>query len=495
MTSIRVIHLYPSLLVRSTVMALLVLVATMAAAEDRPDSTRIIDTAAAWVRVSEAREAAGDDRHEDAAQTYLEALANDARLVPTVAAELAYQKLWREDADKAIFYFRRYLARHPDQSNHEVRQGLALAYSWSGRQREAIALYRDLVAEDPTDDGSRLGLGRSLVWDNRLRAGTQVLLELENDRAGDTAGRQAGDFLLTVLDGYDPNLDVRWDSIRDSDDLTINRLTARGRSNLGNVLVEALVGGAWYDQPNRPAARAPRVGLGAVAPLARNWQIHAYGWVDRFTSDGPPASGTADLDWTFLGADAWLTWLATNRLRLDLGAGRSALETYDAFAKELRLDQMSLSADWRPWRHWTVAGVLKQADLSDDNRRRQASLRAFWRREGRLEWRLGPALSYMDHTDPYPGGYWAPDWVRSGRIEANAIRRWARTTLRIDGSLGLEKELGADVITVGSVSVRLAHRIAARWLVAVEAGHSRSKFTSDSGYNRTLAGINVRALF
>ena len=71
--------------------------------------------------------------------------------------------MWREDAEKSIFYFRRYLARHPGQENRDVRKGLALAYSWSGRQKEAIALYRELVAEDPSDGGARIGLARSLI--------------------------------------------------------------------------------------------------------------------------------------------------------------------------------------------------------------------------------------------------------------------------------------------------------------------------------------------
>ena len=118
--------------------------------------------------MDEAREAASRDRHHEAVADYLEALANDATLVPTVAQEIAYQKLWREDAEKSIFYFRRYLARHPGQNDRNVRKGLALAYSWSGRQTEAIDLYRELVREDPSDGGARIGLGRSLIWDNRL---------------------------------------------------------------------------------------------------------------------------------------------------------------------------------------------------------------------------------------------------------------------------------------------------------------------------------------
>ena len=85
------------------------------AQEAVPDTASVIDTQKAWENVSAARQAASQDRHHDAVADYLLALANDARLVEVVAKEIAYQKLWREDADKAIFYFHRYLARHPDE--------------------------------------------------------------------------------------------------------------------------------------------------------------------------------------------------------------------------------------------------------------------------------------------------------------------------------------------------------------------------------------------
>mgnify|MGYP001825539000 CR=1 FL=1 len=178
----------------------------------------VIDTEAAWESVATAREAAGKDEHHRAVADYLDALANDARLVKVVAQEIAYQKLWREDAQKAIFYFNRYLARHPGQDNREVRKGLALAYSWGGHQTEAVSLYRKLAAEDPADGGAKIGLGRSLIWNNQLHDGYTVLREVEEAYPADSAeGIQSSRFLLTTLDEYAPHLDVTtqasWDSV------------------------------------------------------------------------------------------------------------------------------------------------------------------------------------------------------------------------------------------------------------------------------------------
>lgn len=485
------------MVVRLPLLLLLVALAGAApGATANADTAAVIDPALAWEHVAAAREAAARDQHEAAARTYLDALARDARLVPMVAHELAYQNLWREDAEKAIFYFRRYLARHPGRRDRDVRRGLALAYSWSGRQGQAIAMYRDLVAEDPTDAGSRLGLGRSLIWDNRLHEGARVLRDLESDPTVDIAGRrEATRFLLTVLDQYDPTADLRWDAIRDSDDLAIDRVTGKGRTHLGRVLIEAQAGHAWYAQPGRAGIAAPRAGLGLVASLAHDWQIHAYGWVDDFSGDGSDGSAVASMGWTFVGADAWLTWLATNRLRLDLGAGRQALESLDALSRELRLDLVSLSADWRVARAWTASAVVQHGSISDDNERQRGSARLSWRREGRLELQVGPSFTYMDHRTAYPGGYWAPGWVRNVGLEGRAARRWDRLAVRVQAGVGQETEQGADTITVGNVSGHVGWRFDGRWLLGLDAGHSRSRFATASGYDRTLVSVNLRALF
>jgi len=466
------------------------------AAAAAADTGRAFDPERARQRVAAAREAAGGDRHEEAAGAFLDALASDGRLVAVVADELAYQKLWREDAEKAVFYFRRYLARHPDQPSRDARKGLALALSWSGRQGDAVALYRELLAEDPADAAVRLGLGRALIWDNRLHAGHEVLRALEVDPDADPGARRgAGQFLLTVLDGYDPHLDLRWNASWDSDDLDIHRLGVRGRTNLASALLEAAVRQSWYRQPGQPDAAAQRLGLGAVVPLHHRWTLHAYGWLDRVGSDGPVTFTGADLDWTRPGGDAWLTWVATSRLRLDLGAASQPVETYQALSDELHHELVNLSAEWRLARAWTLAGGGQVASYSDGNGRTRGTLLLQWRREGTWELRAGPSFWYMDYEDAYPGGYWAPAWVRNGSLRVLVARRWDRLVARLDGSLGLERELGGDAVTVGGVHGQLGWRLAGGWLLQADLGYSRSRFATASGYSRTFAGLAVRALF
>jgi hypothetical protein len=484
----------PRLLV---ITALLIATVGTVAAADLPPlrGAGAIDTEAALAAVARAREAASRDEHAPSARAFIDGLNHDGRLVGDVADELAFQKLWNEEQDKAVFYFRRYLARHGGAAGRDVRLGLALAYSWSGRQGDAAAVYRGLLAENPDDEEARLGLGRALIWDNRLHEGYQVLLTAERRRPASGPQRSASAFLLTVLDEYDPHAEIAWSVTRDSDELTVRRLGAVVRTNVRNILVEAGGGVARLTQDGRPDITVPRMRAGVIAPLAPHWTLHAYGWLDRYRSDGPLTAGGGELDRARLGADAWLTWLPAPRMRLDLGAGSHPVETYDAIDRDVHYEPVSLSADWRWARRWTLSGSGEVASYSDGNRRSRASMRLSWRRDGAWTLTAGPVAYYMDYTTPYPGGYWAPDWVRNASLAAAVKRHWGRVAVRLDGSWGLEMEQGAEAISVGGAAGHVGWRVATGWLLAADISHSRSRLASDSGYNRTALGVRVRALF
>jgi hypothetical protein len=487
---------------RAVVLSLAILVTMLpqgSGAQEAPADTAqsVIDTEAAWQRVSVARDLARQNRHHEAVADYLQALANDARLVKVVAKEIAYQKLWREDADKAIFYFHRYLARHPGEENRDVRRGLALAYSWSGRQREAIELYAQLVKEDPADEAARVGLGRCLIWNNELKPGFAVLREIEKEFPADSAGRrQSSNFLLTYLDSYTTPLAVDVRFSWDSDDLDIQRYSATGAFTvMENNLALAMPAVAIYRLPGQGRITAPRLGGGLVGTLAHNWAFHAYGWLDMFRSSQPLYGSPEKLSWDRLGGDLWLTWRPAARWRIDFGGNSTAVETFYALNNRLHYEQANLSADWRFARGFTAGVAGNLADYSDGNTKQKVSANLRWKREGKWELHLGPDLTYMDFSQAYPGGYWAPDWVRSAGLGLTLKTRGQRTTYLLNGSLGREKETGAEAMTVGGISGRVGWRFGGSTLLAVEAGYSKSSLTADSGYNRTFAGISLKAAF
>lgn len=424
-------------------------------------------------------------------------LATGAAAADTPAAlrEQAFSALWSEDTPLAITLFRAYLESPDTAADREAQHGLALACSWDGRQSEAAARYRLLLATDAADGQARVGLGRALLWDNRLGEGWATLRQAAADSDVATA-RDAADLRLKALDEYTPPLAVTLGWTWDSDELRTTRLALAGAVHAGGgALLQVMPSHTWYRQPGQPDAHALRLGAGLVTPLAPRWTLHAYGWLDRLRSSGDLPTTGAPLDWDQPGADAWLTWLPAPRWRLDLGGGSQPVETYLAFGRNLERRQASLSVEHRPSAHWLLGMSGIAGAYTDANRSDRLTARAAWRQDGSWVCQAGPVINWLDFRIPYPGGYWAPADLRSVGLEASAGTRGRNLTLRLDGSLASEKETGAAAITVGSISGRVGWRFAPDWLAAVEAGHSQGSFSTGSGYRRNAVSLEVRAFF
>ena len=465
--------------------------------EDEP-FVSVVDSLAAAELVVQARELAAADRHHAAVETYLAALALDIRLIETIAQGIAYQRLWREDAERAIFYFRRHLIRNPAGVNREVRKGLALALSWSGRQKEATVLYRNLVAEDPGDGSARIGLGRTMIWDNKLRKGFKTVHEVEKTfPEASEPGRESSRFLLKVLDEYSVPWKFRTDWSRDSDDLEILRLTAAGALELEpSLLLLVIPSWAHYEQGDNPSITDWRLGGGLLTPLAHNWALHVYGWLDLFRSSEPLFNEGNETSWNQPGTDFWFTWLPAAKWRIDFGGSVIPIETVPSLGLEITSRTASASADWRFKRHWSLGFSGQASGYSDDNERLYGTARLGWKSEGRVEVLVAPVFTYLDFKDHYPGhGYWSPSWMRNGSLEAIVKTRWDSWTLYLSGKIGREKEVGANAMTVGGAAGRVGWRVTRNSLLALEGGYSKSSLASPGGFSRHFFNLSWRSFF
>lgn len=123
-----------------------------------------------------ARDAAANDRHREAIDLYLRAVAQDSLLVATVSVELGHQYTWAEIPDSAILWYGVYLRSHPDDI--EARIGIARALSWSDRLTEAESYYAEILA----DTGERrnevmLGLAKTNAWQEDYGAAERIYRE------------------------------------------------------------------------------------------------------------------------------------------------------------------------------------------------------------------------------------------------------------------------------------------------------------------------------
>ncbi len=411
--------------------------------------------------------------------------------------EEAYANLWNEHADRAVKLFRRWQKEHPDQMDTDTRRGLALALSWDGRQEEAREIYAQLVGTDSLDGEARIGLARAWIWDNQLAKGWRTLGSTETDLQLTPQSRnEAGDFALKVLNEYTPTSATTWRGSWDSDHLHIHRFSTLYATTFANgILVQTGPRVSLFSQATRPDVTALRWQCLVTAGLAQDLSFHGLGWLEHFRSRDPLPGNTDNLDWMRPGADAWITWQATSRLRFDAGGASQPVDTYLGFARRIGYEQESLSCDWRLTRKFAVGASGIRATYSDNNRRLLGRLTASWHHEGFMEMDLTASYTHLDFTRPYPGGYWSPDWVRNGSLTAKVKAQRNRWTMTLEGSVGLEREAGAGATTVGGGSARLGMRVTSNWFIALDGGHSRSSFSTASGYSRTFAGLVFKGVF
>ncbi len=409
----------------------------------------------------------------------------------------AFESLWHEHADQAVDLFQSYLAANPGQRDPATLHGLALALSWNSQQDEALKIYSELITANATDGEALIGKARAQIWANRLAEGWRSLRTIENQTDFTPQARQAaGEFALKVLNEYTPRAEVSWHATWDSDNLNVQRISTLYATTMGHgVLVQTGPQTSFYTQTAQPGVTALRWQVLVTTGLAPRLTIHGLGWFDHFGSKKPLFSGVDKLNWSRPGGDAWLTWQASSRLRFDGGAASQAIDTYLGFAQKIGYTQESLSGDWILIPRLTLSAAGLHARYSDSNRKLLGRLTAGWHGEGTVEIDLRASFTHMDFTRPYPGGYWSPDWVRNGSLQAKAKVQGKRITLTCETSLGREKEANSRTITVGGGSLRLGYRITSDWFVAVSGGHSRSSFSTASGYRRTFLGLTIKGNF
>jgi thioredoxin-like negative regulator of GroEL len=153
-------------------------------------SAQVADDRSAAELVSAARAAAQADRNQEAAELFAAALARDPALRGTILREYADQLTWSGRARQAIPLYEEVIARQPGSAEaQQARVGLALAYSWTDRHGQAIREYRAVLATDPANQDARLGIIRSTGWRDRFREQQRLAEHFLGEHPGNPAAQ------------------------------------------------------------------------------------------------------------------------------------------------------------------------------------------------------------------------------------------------------------------------------------------------------------------
>ncbi len=472
--------------------------------------------------LAQAREYAAADHHPEAIQAYLKAFELDPSLVPLYADELGHQYNWNDEPQKAIPWFERRLETEPgevdarigyaralnwtDQNRRawqeyrrilvghpgllEARLGEARSLSWMGRNRQAARNFQRILDDHPESTEARLGLAQSWAWADELHLALAALAPLR-------ANPDAEALRQRILSSEHPELVARSRVTKDSDELKIlsNELAYESSTpRWQDLRIAARQGRFWQD--GQPDIDHLGLVLGGGARPSPATQIHAYLSALKFSSDAPVVNGAPDkVDYFLLAWDAWFTWWAETRWRVDLSTNRNFVDTPRALSEEIAVTSFAASADWNLRTNLVWSALLQYSDYSDGNGRSYLSSGLAFSRGRSWRLTLNPSLTAFRFSHLSDRGYWNPSDFFNARASA-------RLEGEIDPrlSMGLEAGLGhewADEEDYGvfSGSADLSWRIASRWRLELSAGSSDSKLSSAGGYTRKFAALALHTKF
>lgn len=446
------------------------------------------DAADAWRGVAESRQQREDLRGALAA--YREALHIDPGDVTNARRE-AQILVWLGHHDEGIAAFEALLARDP--GDRRSRLGLARALNDAGRHREAALVYRGAKVAS-LDDETRFDYARALRWGGFDELADDELATIEHPDA---------QWLRRFRTSRERSRwwSVEFDASTDRDDLDTRALrAATGWHFEGGRALETALRRVRFDDPS-----------GRVDGL--RWQTQASARVGGLESRWGvawPSVAIAFNDyggWKPLTGAARLRWMPADAVRVDAELSRETVETPKAIDERVHVDVASIGADFRPALAWTLAGSLAHFRFDDGNERDRVY--------GRIErtivavprLRAGVEALAFRSSDPIgPAvawrGYWNPKEYREARVFVSVSKDWREWQVAARAGIGTAREVdGWDTRTSGNPhlwELVVAHDLSPTLQLRAQLGGSGSGMGlsgGGSGYWRRHAGVALTGWF
>ncbi|UCH84786.1 MAG: tetratricopeptide repeat protein [Candidatus Latescibacterota bacterium] len=412
--------------------------------------------------VYQARVAAGDDRHREAIDSYLRAIAIDPDLRATISIELGHQYTWAEIPDSAIIWYTRHLADNPGDMEASlglaramswaddlygaedyylkvlpeskknwinVLLGLARVMAWQEDRHTAQEIYDYVLMRRPDNLEARLGLAKIMNWSSKHRRARDLYLEVleeEPDNAEAHKGLAEAyywmgrhDLALEVISCAEPNEELqalaatieeskrprggatyRWQ--KNTSDGEYQSLVFTGTIPTGyrtRITPGYLLGN--LTKQNFPTVRRHRLFASFEHRFDEAWYLTAAPGVELNGFDAiavPPGTDPVD-DFNLFVWDVFLTVTPRDWLRLDAGNSRETMPIPETIYRRIDVITTNLGLDWRIKHRVITFWNAAYSSYSDGNGRLALAHRGEWKTPVRLPYRYLNELTLIEGID------------------------------------------------------------------------------------------------
>jgi tetratricopeptide (TPR) repeat protein len=532
--------------VLSTVLTFVLLMSAAYAQTPTPDET-----------VEAARQAARDDRHEEAITSFEDAIAAAPDRRNGLLLELADQLTWAGRLDEAVALYREAVQAAPPDQQVWARIGLARALAWKGAHDQAIAEYDAILRLQPSQREASLGRAQALSWDGRHGAAIAqyeaVLREQPNEleaergigRVLSWAGRhrQAAGRMQTLLQSHPQDREatiilaesLAWMGRRDralevlQSHLALDPGHDRAQAMMADLRrgfgPEARIDVRVFDRSDNLGVEELALGFdipladgrGGIGPRYRR-AIYSppQGALDEISVDRAGLAGRyrfsdavelhaaafvdrieADgVEHAPVTYDAYLTYWPHDQWRLDMSASRWTFDSEEALVAGLTAREAGVAVSFAPNDVTSLAVRASTARYSDGNER------VWWQFQAdRRVWRdPNVTLSYrytgFDFESPGQRGYYNPDRQHTNEVMVHAYGPLSETLWwDVRAAVGQEVEKPGGSRTIGAASVGLNWTLDEATTLEFGYDYSTSRAADPNGFARGIGSVTLRRRF
>lgn len=503
--------------------------------------------------VDRARDAAHHDRNAEAARLYEDIVQQNPGLRMSLAREWADQLTYSGREGEAIPLFREVIGsgETKPQERRSAALGLALALSYKGELKSALAEYDSVIREDSTDVQAHLGRARVLSWMDKLgpaKEEYETALRLDPGNAEAAKGlarvqswrgrqRDAQRKLEEYLSNHPHDIEAaillsqakEWmgrpgraaqtarEAVgRDSNNRDAFRrleqlqYAMRSASRTGfrhssqsdglNITQWTAVQGLHTGSPDTSLEMVyesdrytPAAGAGIVVSrpgmkLAHRFSDNLELHADVFLDRVRTRDNGAEH--TLPTFNAWFTLWSGDAVRFDLGANRSTFDNLKSLSRGIVGDFGAFSMDLTPNEKTVISTRFNFGVYSDGNRRG-------W---GQVEWQqrirthptitIGARYTTFGFTRILDNGYFNPSRYQSAAATVHLSGRIGhRLRYDLDGSAGAENATPGGGKPLTTECARLAYRLSVSLELEGRFEHFSSRSSSSSGFARSTAYV------